>query len=342
MNVVRFLSRLGMEAMRFVGSRNSREAWCRVMAVSLMLLFAGASTAETVTYYYTNQQGTPLATADASGNILTTSDYRPYGSQVLGAPAGGPGYTGHVNDPDSGLVYMQARYYDPVVGRFLGVDQVGASPGNPLTFGRYAYAADNPVANVDADGRCVDGLTCDSMAKSIATHPDAFKSWGPYAAGAAGIMALPTVVLAGAAALPEAGSTVAASGDGAADIAAGAARQTAMDAESAGATRGAASAVVTEEGEVFTGLSTRAGGPGVATNPLVQEALDAVPEAMRSPFHGCCAEINAFSKTLNAGSKLRGATAAAAKVGSDANEIMEACSSCKAVAGYLEVMTISP
>jgi RHS repeat-associated protein len=171
----------------------------RWLAVALLLIVSPAGFAqatETVTYYYTDQQGTPLATADASGNILTTSDYRPYGSQVLGSPVGGPGYTGHVNDPDSGLVYMQARYYDPVVGRFLATDQVGPSPGNPLTFSRYAHAADNPVANVDADGRCVDGLTCDSMAKSIATHPDAFKALGPYAAGTAGIMALPTVVAA--------------------------------------------------------------------------------------------------------------------------------------------------
>lgn len=112
-----------------------------------------AHAAETVTYYYTNQQGTPLATADASGNILTTSDYRPYGGQVLGSPAGGPGYTGHVNDPDSGLVYMQARYYDPVVGRFLGVDLNFLKAGDISTFNRFAYADENPISNIDPDGR---------------------------------------------------------------------------------------------------------------------------------------------------------------------------------------------
>ncbi|WP_158272642.1 RHS repeat-associated core domain-containing protein [Luteibacter sp. OK325] len=129
------------------------EPWRRVLVLSLLVLFAGASTAETVTYYYTNQQGTPLATADASGNILTTSDYRPYGSQVLGSPAGGPGYTGHVNDPDTGLVYMQARYYDPVVGRFLSVDPSPDKEGKVDRFGPYSYANDNPVGNVDPDGR---------------------------------------------------------------------------------------------------------------------------------------------------------------------------------------------
>lgn len=225
----------------------------RWLAVGLLLAVSPAclaQVAETVTYYYTNQQGTPLATADASGNILTTSDYRPYGDQVLGAPAGGPGYTGHVNDPDSGLVYTQARYYDPAVGRFLGTDQVVPSPGNPLTFGRYAYAADNPVANVDADGRCVDGLTCDSMAKSIATHPDAFKALGPYAAGAAGIMPLPTVILGGDAAIAAVGGTAAKAA--VAKVAAGAAETTGEGAAAASETAtGEASSLVEANGQGF-------------------------------------------------------------------------------------------
>lgn len=116
-------------------------------------LAASAAGAETVTYYYTSPQGTVLATADAAGNLLTTTDYRPYGAQALGSPAPGPGYTGHVGDPDSGLVYMQARYYEPAVGRFLSTDPAGAGPGDILAFNSFAYAHNNPVGNVDPDGR---------------------------------------------------------------------------------------------------------------------------------------------------------------------------------------------
>ena len=40
----------------------------------------------------------------------------------------GPGYTGHVTDAATGLVYMQQRYYDPMIGqRLLSVDPVVAS-----------------------------------------------------------------------------------------------------------------------------------------------------------------------------------------------------------------------
>jgi RHS repeat-associated protein len=106
-----------------------------------------------VTYYYTDPQGTVLATVDEQGNLLTTTDRRPYGEQALGDPQPGPGYAGHVDDPSSGLIYMQARYYDPKSARFLSTDPHVATPGNPMQFARYSYANNNPVANIDPDGR---------------------------------------------------------------------------------------------------------------------------------------------------------------------------------------------
>jgi len=137
------------------GARRA-SGFCRAVATVFMLLcslLVTAQAAETVTYYYTSPQGTVLATADSAGNILTSADYRPYGGQALGTPEDGPGYTGHVNDADSGLVYMQARYYDPEVGRFLSTDPASGAAGSVLAFSRFTYANNNPVMNVDPDGR---------------------------------------------------------------------------------------------------------------------------------------------------------------------------------------------
>jgi RHS repeat-associated protein len=123
--------------------------------LSIVGLWLGASIAAhagTVTYIYTDNQGTPLAEADAQGNVTATFDYRPYGAQALGTPPKGPGYTGHVNDPDTGLVYMQSRYYDPVVGRFLSVDSVRPAPGRTDYTNRYGYVGDNPMSRVDPTG----------------------------------------------------------------------------------------------------------------------------------------------------------------------------------------------
>lgn len=124
------------------------------LCCSLMLLSCLAAHAGTVTYIYTDPQGTPLAEANASGTITARFDYSPYGTSVasMGAPANGPGYTGHVNDPETGLVYMQARYYDPVTAHFLSVDPKAPAPGNTFNFNRYNYANNNPVNNIDPTG----------------------------------------------------------------------------------------------------------------------------------------------------------------------------------------------
>jgi len=132
-----------------------------------LLLLAGVAHAGTRHYYYTDPQGTVLAKADAQGNIIATYDYAPYGSQALGTAPNGPGYTGHVNDPDTGLVYMQARYYDPAVGRFLSTDPVGPTPGNTFNFNRYDYANDNPGRYIDPDGR-----TCTEVNKTYTCQID--------------------------------------------------------------------------------------------------------------------------------------------------------------------------
>ncbi|MBP1475338.1 RHS repeat-associated core domain-containing protein [Frateuria sp. MAH-13] len=143
-------------------------AWARVAAVVLVLLTLSLSdqapAAETTTYVLTDVQGTVLAREGAQGNIIARYDYRPYGKQQTGPVAAGPGYTGHVEDPDTGLVYMQQRYYDPEVGRFLSVDPVMAYEKPMTNFNRYAYARNNPYRFTDPDGRDSVGKMIDSQA----------------------------------------------------------------------------------------------------------------------------------------------------------------------------------
>jgi RHS repeat-associated protein len=126
---------------------------------------------DTVTYVYTDPQGTPLVKADASGNVIAKYDYTPYGNSItsLGTAPNGPGYTGHVNDPETGLVYMQARYYQPT-GRFPSPDAVGPSPGNIYSFNRYAYANNNPIINTDPTGMYATGLSGDQIQCEIYIH----------------------------------------------------------------------------------------------------------------------------------------------------------------------------
>jgi RHS repeat-associated protein len=134
----------------------------KVVATAMLWMLCYAAHAGTHHYYYTDPQGTVLAKADASGTIIATYDYAPYGTAVASmSPApNGPGYTGHVNDPDTGLVYMQARYYDPAVGRFLSVDPVMPTAGSGFNFNRYDYGNNNPIGNTDPTGKDDCGYLC--------------------------------------------------------------------------------------------------------------------------------------------------------------------------------------
>lgn len=107
----------------------------------------------TVTYYHTDALGSPAAETNASGAVVKRSRYEPYGAPATGVFENGPGYTGHMTDSLSKLSYMQQRYYDPALGRFLSVDPVAVNIKVGDNFNRYWYANNSPYKNVDPDGR---------------------------------------------------------------------------------------------------------------------------------------------------------------------------------------------
>ena len=74
-------------------------------------------------------------------------------------------FTGHERDfantisVADDLDYMHARYYNPLLGRFLSTDRVHGSGGRPQSFNRYSYAWNNPLKHLDPDGNVVVGFT---------------------------------------------------------------------------------------------------------------------------------------------------------------------------------------
>ena len=108
-----------------------------------------------IKYQHTDALGSPVATTNTSGALIERTNYEPYGS-AIGKTVDGIGYTGHVMDGSTGLTYMQQRYYDPTLGRFLSVDPVTANFDTGGNFNRYWYANNSPYAYRDPDGRAVD------------------------------------------------------------------------------------------------------------------------------------------------------------------------------------------
>lgn len=75
------------------------------------------------------------------------------GDNLLEETVSRPGYTSHTEDTSTGLGYMKARHYDPVIGRFFSNDPVGSVASCLMMSNRYAYANNNPYVYVDPDGR---------------------------------------------------------------------------------------------------------------------------------------------------------------------------------------------
>lgn len=63
--------------------------------------------------------------------------------------------SGYVYDEETGLYYLQSRYYNPEIGRFISADDpsyLGAD-GTPLSYNLFAYCANNPANKIDATGK---------------------------------------------------------------------------------------------------------------------------------------------------------------------------------------------
>ena len=88
-------------------------------------------------------------------NPATQTEYTPGTEPALFI---GRGYTGHEHLPWFGLVNMNARLYDPLLGRFLSPDPYVKNPFLTQDYNRYTYAMNNPLVYVDQDGEWIQYL----------------------------------------------------------------------------------------------------------------------------------------------------------------------------------------
>ena len=126
-----------------------------------------------MTTIHTDFLGSPVAETNASGAVDKVERFTPYGEAADLQLDAGPGFTGHATDVATGLTYMQQRYYDPEIGRFISPDPVGPEEDFINHFNRYNYAQNNPVRYTDPDGRRPGGCQsgeCDKSTKQIKTE----------------------------------------------------------------------------------------------------------------------------------------------------------------------------
>ena len=148
-----------------------------------------AANRDEVIFFFNDALGSAVAAVSESGELCWSEEYTAYGDKGInddvfnttgcGIVGEERGFTGHTEDVNSDLVYMQQRYYDPSIGRFLSIDPVGSNPNNPMTFNRYAYANNNPYRYTDPTGE----IPFDTVFDAVSVVYDIGKIGVGYATG---------------------------------------------------------------------------------------------------------------------------------------------------------------
>ena len=112
-------------------------------------------------YYVKNARGDIIDIADDWGNIIASYTYDPWG-KILSVTGTNTTignlnpfrYRSYYYDSDIQMYYLQSRYYDPEVGRFINCDDVNylGATGTQLSYNAFAYCENEPVNNSDANG----------------------------------------------------------------------------------------------------------------------------------------------------------------------------------------------
>ena len=143
-----------MVTIKELGSAMKRAMqWLATAAAAAVI--ASPAVASTITYYHNDLAGSPVAATNSSAQVIWRESYRPYGERLTksaAAKANDVWFTSRRQD-STGLVYMGARYYDAVTGRFVSTDPKQFDETSLQSFNRYEYANDNPYRYVDPDGK---------------------------------------------------------------------------------------------------------------------------------------------------------------------------------------------
>jgi RHS repeat-associated protein len=101
-------------------------------------------------YYTMDGLGSVRNLTNSTQTIVEQYDYDSFGNLAAPPITGNPyTYTSREYDPETGLLFYRARYYDPAIGRFITADPIGFDGGD-VNF--YAYVFNNPVNWVDPWG----------------------------------------------------------------------------------------------------------------------------------------------------------------------------------------------
>jgi RHS repeat-associated protein len=124
-------------------------------------------------YVHADGLGSVKALSDGRGAITDAYAYAAFGEVLSHTGTSGQPYrfAGEHYDPEAGMQYHRARWYDPATGRFTVLDPHSGYQTKPQTLNKYGYAANDPVNKLDPSGEMLIGSVSISLSSisSIAT-----------------------------------------------------------------------------------------------------------------------------------------------------------------------------
>jgi RHS repeat-associated protein len=128
--------------------------------IGLRVLHSDSSV--TTRYFHSDNLGSIAVITDESGNVVERDSYDAWGKRRYPTGADDPsgsiesqttrGFTGQEELADVGLVHLNGRVYDPLVGRMTSADPMVPDPLNGQAWNRYSYVINNPLAFTDPNG----------------------------------------------------------------------------------------------------------------------------------------------------------------------------------------------
>ena len=154
-------------------------------------------------YYYRNGQGDIIGIIDGTGSIAAKYSYDAWGTPVAITDGNGNDVSGNANhianinpfryrgyfyDTETGLYYLQSRYYDPQVGRFINADGYVSTGQDVLGNNMFVYCGNNSISRLDPSGQFFQEIV-EFFKTAIVQTSNAMRGLAPVFAGCAGAAA---------------------------------------------------------------------------------------------------------------------------------------------------------